>query len=75
MADRLITTGDVADLFAVDPKTVTRWAKDGKLPYLTTPGGHRRFSEDLILEYIRVNHVVRQGDVVIPVQIGGRDAA
>lgn len=43
--DRLLTPGEVAVLFRVDPKTVTRWAEAGRLPCLKTPGGHRRFRE------------------------------
>lgn len=41
--DELLTPGEVARLFAVDPKTVTRWAKAGKLTSVRTLGGHRRF--------------------------------
>jgi excisionase family DNA binding protein len=41
--DQLLTPGEVAALFHVDPKTVTRWAAQGKLPSVRTPGGHRRF--------------------------------
>lgn len=41
--DRLLTPGEVAKLFRVDPKTVTRWASTGKLKGFRTPGGHRRF--------------------------------
>lgn len=44
--DKLLTPGQVADMFNVDPKTVTRWAKDGKLNYIRTLGGHRRFHRD-----------------------------
>jgi excisionase family DNA binding protein len=43
--DRLLTPAEVAQLFRVDPKTVTRWAKAGRLTSLRTPGGHRRFRE------------------------------
>lgn len=40
----LLTPAEVAELFKVDPKTVTRWAKSGKLTTATrTLGGHRRF--------------------------------
>lgn len=39
----LMTPGEVADLFGVDPRTVTRWANAGKLRPLRTPGGHRRY--------------------------------
>jgi excisionase family DNA binding protein len=41
----LLTVGEVARLFRVDPKTVTRWARAGKLSAIRTPGGHRRFPE------------------------------
>ena len=41
----LLTPAEVAALFAVDLKTVTRWAKAGKLPCITTLGGHRRYPE------------------------------
>jgi excisionase family DNA binding protein len=34
---------EVADLLHVSPKTVSRWAKEGKLPFLRTLGGHRRY--------------------------------
>ena len=38
-----ITSGEVARILRVSPKTVARWAKEGKLPHLVTLGGHRRF--------------------------------
>ena len=43
--DRLLTPGEVAALFRVDPKTVTRWAAAGRIGSIRTPGGHRRFRE------------------------------
>ncbi len=39
-----------AELGGVSPKTVTRWAKAGKLPYLRTLGGHRRYPAGAIRE-------------------------
>lgn len=39
----LLTPSEVAVLFRVDPKTVTRWARAGRLPAIRTIGGHRRF--------------------------------
>jgi excisionase family DNA binding protein len=36
-------TAEVADILHVSPKTVSRWAKEGKLPFLRTLGGHRRY--------------------------------
>ena len=44
-AEPLLTPGEVAGMFRVDPKTVTRWAKDGKLTSIRTLGGHRRYRE------------------------------
>jgi excisionase family DNA binding protein len=41
----LLTPAEVASLFRVDPKTVTRWAKSGKLTSIRTLGGHRRYKE------------------------------
>jgi excisionase family DNA binding protein len=41
----LLTPAEVARMFRVDPKTVTRWAAAGKIESIRTPGGHRRFSE------------------------------
>ena len=41
----LLTPAEVASLFRVDPKTVTRWAKSGKLTSIKTLGGHRRYKE------------------------------
>ena len=44
-AEILLTPREVAELFGVDPKTVTRWAKAGKLTSIRTLGGHRRYKE------------------------------
>lgn len=41
--DALLTPSEVAKLFRVNPKTVTRWARAGKLSAIRTLGGHRRF--------------------------------
>lgn len=42
-AETLYTPSEVANLFRVDPKTVTRWAKQGRLTPIRTLGGHRRY--------------------------------
>jgi excisionase family DNA binding protein len=46
--ERLLTSAEVARMFRVDPKTVTRWAITGRLGSIRTPGGHRRFRESEI---------------------------
>ncbi|CAM3197548.1 BldC family transcriptional regulator [Stackebrandtia soli] len=43
--EQLLTPAEVASMFRVDPKTVTRWAKAGKLTAIRTLGGHRRYRE------------------------------
>jgi excisionase family DNA binding protein len=44
-SEPLLTPSEVATLFRVDPKTVTRWAKAGKRSSIRTLGGHRRYRE------------------------------
>lgn len=43
--ESLLTPAEVSTMFRVDPKTVTRWAKAGKLTSIRTLGGHRRYRE------------------------------
>ena len=50
--ERLLTPGEVATLFRVDPKTVTRWASAGRIGSIRTPGGHRRFRESEIRKFL-----------------------
>ena len=47
-----LRTAQVADLLSVSPKTVSRWAKEGRLPFLKTLGGHRRYPEAEIRELV-----------------------
>ena len=56
----LLTPAEVASLFRVDPKTVTRWARSGKLSAIRTLGGHRRYRES------EVRHLL----IGVPVQRG-----
>ena len=42
-SDALLTPAEVAALYRVNPKTVTRWARAGKISAIRTLGGHRRF--------------------------------
>ena len=48
-SERLLTPREVAALFRVDPKTVARWANEGRLTTIRTLGGHRRFPEREVL--------------------------
>jgi excisionase family DNA binding protein len=48
----LLTPSEVAALFRVDPKTVTRWARAGRLPAIRTIGGHRRFRASEVQRFL-----------------------
>lgn len=50
--EEYMRTAEVARLLHVSPKTVSRWAKEGKIPCVRTLGGHRRFSGRVIRELI-----------------------
>jgi excisionase family DNA binding protein len=51
--DALLTTGEVAMLFRVSHRAVRCWADAGKLPYIRTLGGHRRFMSSAVWEALR----------------------
>jgi excisionase family DNA binding protein len=50
--ERLLKPKEVAALFRVDPKTVTRWESAGLIDGIRTPGGHRRFRESVVRAFI-----------------------
>jgi len=50
----LLTPSEVAALFRVDPKTVTRWSQKGKLHCIKTVGGHRRYLMDEVQALLEV---------------------
>lgn len=54
-ADPLLTPAEVARLFRVDPKTVTRWCKAGRIAGIKTPGGHHRFRESDVRRMLNEN--------------------
>ena len=45
-----LRSAQVAAILQVSPKTVARWAQQGRLPYQRTLGGHRRYPESAIRE-------------------------
>lgn len=67
--EELLTPAEVAKLFRVDPKTVTRWAKTGKLSSLKTLGGHRRYRADEVRRLLAGLHSPARtgGDQTTPV--------
>jgi excisionase family DNA binding protein len=50
--DALLTPSEVAAMFRVNPKTVTRWARAGKISAIRTLGGHRRFRASEIRRFL-----------------------
>ena len=52
----LLTPSEVANLFRVDPKTVTRWAKAGKLTAIRTLGGHRRYRQSEVQALLKTTN-------------------
>ncbi|UJP41084.1 BldC family transcriptional regulator [Cellulomonas palmilytica] len=63
-AQELLTPQEVAMLFGVDPKTVTRWARAGRLNAIRTLGGHRRYLGSEVRALITPS---------VPTQAGPRD--
>lgn len=59
--DRLMTPAEVAHLFRVDPKTVTRWAAAGRIGSIRTPGGHRRFRESEVQALLEAEMPIIEG--------------
>ena len=53
--ETLLNPAEVASLFRVDPKTVTRWAKAGKLTAVRTLGGHRRYRQSEVQSLLNLN--------------------
>lgn len=55
-AVRLLTVSEVANLFGVSAKTVSRWAREGRISSVRTLGGHRRFRESQVRELLDQLH-------------------
>jgi len=52
--DILLTPAEVAAIFRVDPKTVSRWGKkEGGLNPVRTLGGHMRFRKSEVMRLLR----------------------
>jgi len=47
-ATEFLTRSEVSKLLGVSPNTVTRWAREGRLPCQVTLGGHHRFDRELV---------------------------
>ena len=58
----LLTPAEVANLFRVNPKTVTRWARAGKITAIRTLGGHRRYRKSEVQALLRKNSLEESGN-------------
>ncbi len=61
--EELLTRSEVAEILGVSPTTVTRWAREGRLPCQKTLGGHHRFERGVIED---VRDRMRQGMLLAP---------
>lgn len=52
MKDRLMSTSEVAQILGVSHATIKRWTDDGTLPCFRSPGGHRKFRDRDIREFV-----------------------
>ena len=58
-----LTPAQAAELLYVSPKTVTRWALEGRIPCIVTLGGHRRFlREDIVAAAERMTASAKHDD-------------
>ena len=55
-AQEYLRAGEAARILHVSPKTISRWAKEGKIPHIVTLGGHRRFPRTEIEALISRSH-------------------
>lgn len=54
LESKMLRPGEVALLLQVSRRTVSDWARDGRIPFILTPGGHRRFKARDIRRLIEV---------------------
>jgi excisionase family DNA binding protein len=71
--DRLLTPAEVAALFGVAPKTVSRWAAAGRLGSVRTPGDHRRFKESEVRALLAAQAEARLARRRLPLADRGND--
>lgn len=64
-----LTPNEVADRLLVAPVTVRLWANRGLLPSETTPGGHRRFRERDVGEFISRRRQIQENGARSPSRI------
>lgn len=62
--NELLTSLEVSRMLRVHPKTVVRWAIQGKLSSTKTPGGHRRYLKSQVMALLKPIDPDVQGEVL-----------
>ena len=57
---RWLTLGEAADRLRVHRTTLRRWADEGQIPFMLTPGGHRRFASSDVDHLSERRHSVKR---------------
>lgn len=65
-AEWFLTRSEVAEILGVSPTTVTRWAREGRLPCQKTLGGHHRFERAIIQD---LRERMRRGTLTSPARL------
>ena len=55
---RLLTPAEAAAIFRVAPRTLARWSAAGRLTAVRTPGGHRRYLKDEVIDLVAREEVI-----------------
>lgn len=66
MVDRTAEAAEVAAAFGVSVDSIGRYAREGRIPFSTTPGGHRRFSIDEVQHALGAAHTPANGLFTVP---------
>jgi len=66
--EKLLTPAQVGKLLSVSPITVRFWAKEGRLKFITTPGGHRRFERSEVERLAEGKLVAKKGNTIVIVE-------
>lgn len=67
-SEKRLTPAQAADLLSVSPITIRYWAKEGRLNFVTTPGGHRRFERSEINKLLDAKLVNNEKENIIIVE-------
>lgn len=73
--EKLLTPAQVGKLLSVSPITVRFWAKEGRLKFITTPGGHRRFKRSEVEKLVGGKLAAKKEQTIVIVEDNKQHAA